>query len=246
MHSTKLAFAQQQDLLYDEGTIELAQAMAAYQVIGSVCQARQGSTSPALEKLQSTLVKRCGLLNTRGSATATTVAAQKPAADLKFEHFSSAKLGWTYDTAPGGSQYVCLLQSLTVRGEAARPCRHCGAASAGAWPGCCAPSRAYLSSTYPVCWCMGCACTCCEFRNSKSKTQFTDAADMTTPFIALLQSRGSDRTGSSCRGGTGAVTGSQHCYEQASDAKAAAAEQLHRACLETGFFYVKNHGALRC
>ena len=34
--------------------------------------------------------------------------------------------------------------------------------------------------------------------------------------------------------------------QQASDAKAAVAEQLHRACLETGFFYVKNHGALRC
>ncbi|KAK9822807.1 hypothetical protein WJX81_000986 [Elliptochloris bilobata] len=30
--------------------------------------------------------------------------------------------------------------------------------------------------------------------------------------------------------------------EQAPDARVAVAEQLHRACLETGFFYVRNHG----
>ncbi len=58
MRSVKLAFAQQHHFSYIRGILELAQAMAAYQVIGNVCQAQQGSTSPALEELQSALGKR--------------------------------------------------------------------------------------------------------------------------------------------------------------------------------------------
>jgi len=62
--------------------LELAQAMAAYQVIGNVCQARQGSTLPALEQLQSALGKRCGILNTRGSVTCSELPRKSwPAAD---------------------------------------------------------------------------------------------------------------------------------------------------------------------